>query len=53
MAIGTVVGILFYLGAQIIFALGQLLKIAEPLVALAPTAVVLLAALALLRRMRW
>jgi lipopolysaccharide export system permease protein len=53
MAIGAVVGILFYLGAQIVFALGQLLKIAEPLVALAPTAVVLLAALALLRRMRW
>ena len=53
MTIGALIGILFYLGAQIIFALGQLLKIAEPAVALAPTIVVLLAALGLLRRMRW
>jgi lipopolysaccharide export system permease protein len=53
MAIGALVGILFYLGTQIIFALGQLLAVPEPLVALAPTLVVLAVALLLLRRMRW
>ena len=53
MAIGALLGILFYLGAQILFALGQLLKMPEPLVALAPTLLVLGAALLLLRRMRW
>jgi lipopolysaccharide export system permease protein len=53
MAIGALVGILFYLGAQILFALGQLLRLAEPLAALAPTVLVLCAALLLLGRMRW
>jgi lipopolysaccharide export system permease protein len=51
--IGAVLGILFYLGAQIIFSLGQLLQWNIPLVALLPTLVILLCALLLLRRMRW
>jgi len=53
MGIGAVVGILFYLGAQILFALGQLLHLSIPVVALAPTLIVLLCALVMLRRMRW
>jgi lipopolysaccharide export system permease protein len=51
--IGAAVGILFYLGAQIIFSLGQLLQWSIPLVALLPTLIILLCALLLLRRMRW
>jgi lipopolysaccharide export system permease protein len=53
MAIGSLVGILFYLGTQIVFALGQLLSISAPLIALAPTVLVVAAALCLLRGMRW
>ena len=53
MGIGALVGILFYLGAQIVFALGQLLDINAAAVVLAPTLAVLLCALLLLRRMRW
>ena len=53
MGIGAVVGILFYLSAQIIFALGQLLQLNIPLVALTPTLIVLVCALILLKRMRW
>ena len=53
MGIGAVVGILFYLSAQIIFALGQLLQLNIPLVALTPTLMVLVCALVLLKRMRW
>ena len=53
MGIGAVVGILFYLSAQIIFALGQLMQLSIPLVALAPTLIVLACALILLKRMRW
>jgi len=53
MAIGAVVGILFYLGAQIVFALGQLLDWSLPLVAGLPAVIVLICALLLLRRMRW
>jgi lipopolysaccharide export system permease protein len=52
-AFGALLGILFYLGAQIIFALGQLLNLNIPLVALAPTLLILLCALVLLRRMHW
>ena len=52
-AMGALVGILFYLGTQIVFALGQLLGLNIPLVALAPTLVILLCAAVLLRRMRW
>ena len=53
MGIGAVVGILFYLGAQIIFALGQLLGWSIPLVAVVPAAAVMACALVLLKRMRW
>jgi lipopolysaccharide export system permease protein len=53
LGIGALVGILFYLGAQIIFALGQLLEIPLPLVGVLPALLVLICALALLRRMRW
>ena len=53
MAIGAVVGILFYLGAQIIYALGQLLGWSLPLIAALPALIVLLCALVLLRRMSW
>ncbi len=51
--IGAVMGILFYLGTQIIFSLGQLLQWNIPFVALLPTLVILGCALMLLRRMRW
>jgi lipopolysaccharide export system permease protein len=51
--IGAVVGILFYLLAQIAFALGQLLQLNIPLVAIFPTIIVSLCAVFLLRRMRW
>ncbi len=51
--IGATAGILFYLGAQIIFSLGQLLQWSIPLVALLPTLTILLCAGILLRRMRW
>ena len=53
LGIGAVLGILFYLGTQIIFSLGQLLQWNIPLVALLPTLVILSCALFLLRRMRW
>lgn len=53
MGIGAVVGILFYLVAQIIFALGQLLELSIPLVAATPSVLVTLCALVLLRRMNW
>lgn len=51
--IGAVVGILFYVGAQIIFALGQLLHFSIPLVAIVPSVLILLCAIVLLRRMHW
>ena len=53
LGIGAVVGILFYLGAQIVFALGQLLQWSLPLMAALPSIVVFFCALFLLRRMRW
>jgi lipopolysaccharide export system permease protein len=52
-ALGALVGILFYLGTQIVFALGQLLNLNIPSVALAPTLVIVICAAILLRRMRW
>ncbi len=52
-ALGALVGILFYLGSQIIFAMGQLLGLSIPLVALTPSILVVLCALVLLRRMQW
>ena len=51
--IGAVLGIVFYLGAQIIFALGQLLQWNIPLVAALPALIITFCALVLLRRMRW
>lgn len=51
--IGAALGILFYLGTQIIFSLGQLLQWSSLLVALLPSVAVLAIALILLRRMRW
>jgi lipopolysaccharide export system permease protein len=51
--IGAVVGIMFYLGAQIIFALGQLLQLSVPLVAVFPAVAVSLCAMVMLRRMNW
>ena len=53
LGIGAVVGIIFYLGTQIIFALGQLLGWSIPLVAALPALIIFLCALVLLRRMRW
>lgn len=51
--IGAAVGILFYLGTQIVFSLGQLLQWSIPFVALLPTLVILLCAAVMQRRMRW
>ncbi|MFK7974694.1 MAG: LPS export ABC transporter permease LptG [Halioglobus sp.] len=53
LAIGAVLGISFYLGAQIVFALGQVLQWSVPLVAIAPALVIFLAAAYMLRRMQW
>jgi lipopolysaccharide export system permease protein len=53
MAIGAIVGILFYLAAQIIFAMGQLMQLSIPLIAVAPAVLVSICALFLLRRMNW
>lgn len=53
MGIGALAGILFYLGAQVIFALGQLLAFSIPLVAVTPALIVFLCALLLMRKMRW
>lgn len=53
LGIGATVGIFFYLGAQIIFSLGQLLQLSIPMVALLPTLIIMMCALLLLRRMRW
>jgi lipopolysaccharide export system permease protein len=53
MAIGALIGILFYLGTQIIFALGHLFRLSLPLVAALPTILVVCCALVMLRRMRW
>jgi lipopolysaccharide export system permease protein len=53
MAIGALVGILFYLGSQIVFALGHLLQLSLPVIAALPFALVLLCAVVLLKRMRW
>jgi lipopolysaccharide export system permease protein len=51
--IGAAVGILFYLGAQIVFSLGQLLQWSIPLVALLPTLIILMCAGVMVQRMRW
>ena len=51
--IGAVLGIVFYLASQIIFALGQLFGWSIPLVASLPALVIFICALLLMRRMRW
>jgi len=53
MGVGALVGILFYLGAQIVFALGLLLHLSIPMVNLVPTVIVTLCAGILLARMNW
>jgi len=53
MAMGTAVGILFYLGAQIVFALGLLLHLSIPMVSVVPTVIVALCAGILLAKMHW
>lgn len=53
LAIGALIGIGFYLGSQIIFALGTLLGLYPPLVALLPASAVAGCAAVLLRRMHW
>lgn len=53
LGIGALVGILFYVGAQIIFALGQLLGLGIIPVTAFPTVVVVLCASALITRMHW
>jgi len=53
LGIGAALGILFYLGSQIIFSLGQLLHWSIPFVAILPTLIILACAFILLRRMRW
>lgn len=53
LGIGALVGIFFYLGAQIIYATGQILGLSVPLVALAPSLIIACVAVLLLRRMRW
>jgi lipopolysaccharide export system permease protein len=53
MAIGALLGILFYLGAQVIFALGQLLELSFGLIAVTPAIIVFACALFMLGRMRW
>ena len=51
--IGSLVGLLFYVGAQIAFALGQVLGLQAALVTLFPTVVVAAFATFLLGKMRW
>ena len=53
MGIGAAVGILFYLGAQVVFALGLLLHLSIPMMSMVPTIVVALCAGVLLARMHW
>ena len=53
LGIGALVGILFYVGAQIVFALGQLLQLGIIPVTGFPTVVVVLCASVLITRMRW
>mgnify|MGYP006271735471 CR=1 FL=1 len=53
LAVGALIGIGFYLGSQIVFALGTLLHLYQPLVAFLPALAVTACALVLLRRMHW
>ncbi|MEP5764487.1 MAG: LPS export ABC transporter permease LptG [Halieaceae bacterium] len=53
MGLGALIGVLFYLGAEILFALGRLLNLSIPLVAAAPALLIFSCACLLLHRMRW
>lgn len=53
LAFGALLGILFYVGAQILYALGQILNMSLPLVAMLPALIVFVIAAALFSRLRW
>ena len=53
MGMGAAAGILFYLGAQVVFALGLLLHLSIPMVSVVPTVIVALCAGILLAKMHW
>ena len=53
LAVGALIGIGFYLGSQILFALGTLLGLPPLLVALLPALAITACAVLLLRRMHW
>lgn len=53
LAVGTVIGIAFFLAAQILYALGDLLAFSPALVAFTPAAVLALIAGTLFLRLRW
>jgi lipopolysaccharide export system permease protein len=53
MGIGALVGILFYLGAQIVFAVGRIMQWHGLLVAVLPATLVACCAVFLIYRMRW
>ena len=53
MAIGALIGIFFFLGSQITFAVGQIMQLNYLLITLSPIAAVLLFSMFMLRRMRW
>ncbi|MCW9078692.1 MAG: LPS export ABC transporter permease LptG [Gammaproteobacteria bacterium] len=53
MGMGAAAGILFYLGAQVVFALGLLLDLSIPVVSVVPTVIVALCAGILLAKMHW
>jgi len=53
LGLGALIGIFFYLGSQIIFALGLIFNLEPWLTSLIPIALVLAAAILLLLRMRW
>jgi len=53
MGLGAAVGIFFYLGAQILFALGLLLHVSIPVMSVVPTLIVALCAGILLAKMHW
>ena len=53
LGLGLIVGIFFYLGSQIIYALGTILDWQPAITCILPAVVILLAALVLLRKYSW
>lgn len=53
LGIGVLVGVLFFLGSQIVLALGQILQLAPLLTASIPVAGILAVSMLLLLRLRW